>query len=262
MKTLELKITENSKHFKQPLKMEDRFSETEKGKIAKAAKDFETLMTSMLIKNMTESNGGLFGADQGMGTDVLDTVFENELAGHLTKNSGLGIAQMIYKKLTGEDYSNDLLKLNIKKPSTEIKPTNYKLSSAAFDRLKQYEPIIAKAAEEHGVDSKLIKSVILTESAANPKAVSRANAKGLMQLMDTTASDMGVKNSFDPEENIFGGTKYLSKMLRQYNGDVDKALAAYNAGPANVNKYDGIPPFAETQNYVKRVQHYLNKMDE
>jgi len=82
-----------------------------------------------------------------------------------------------------------------------------------------------------------------------------------MQLIDSTASNMGVKNVWDPKENIFGGTKYLSQMLRKYNGNVNLALASYNAGPVNVQKYGGVPPFEETQNYIKRVIGYFNHLN-
>ncbi|MEW6653804.1 MAG: lytic transglycosylase domain-containing protein, partial [Bacteroidota bacterium] len=101
-----------------------------------------------------------------------------------------------------------------------------------------------------------------TESAANNKAVSRAKAKGLMQLIDSTASDMGVRNVFNPRENILGGTKYFAQMLRQYSGDVKLALAAYNAGPQNVAKYKGVPPFEETKNYINKVLGYLDHFKE
>lgn len=115
--------------------------------------------------------------------------------------------------------------------------------------------IIEEAHKKYGVDKNLINSVIQHESGGDAHAVSKKGAKGLMQLMDSTATAMGVKDVFDPYDNIMGGTKYLKQMLDKYEGDIAKALAAYNAGPKAVDKYGGIPPFPETTSYVKDVMH-------
>jgi len=119
--------------------------------------------------------------------------------------------------------------------------------------LDAYKDEVATAASEFGVDQALLRAVIHAESAFNPNAISVKGAQGLMQLMPATASDMGVASPFDPAQNIRGGARYLSTLLKLFNGDERLAAAAYNSGPQNVQKYSGVPPFDETRVYVERV---------
>ena len=118
--------------------------------------------------------------------------------------------------------------------------------------------LISKYADKNGLDEDFVKAVINQESGFNPNATSHCGAMGLMQLMPATAQGLGVTNAYDAEQNIEGGTKYLKGLMDRFGNDKSLALAAYNAGPNAVKKYGGIPPYAETQNYVKKV---LSKYD-
>lgn len=140
---------------------------------------------------------------------------------------------------TSSDY-----KLYIKERPLKLKPA---FSSGKFDHL------ILKAEQKYGVDFSLIKAVIKAESDFNPNAVSRKGAKGLMQIMPMNYKSLSIRDPFDPEENIMGGTKYLNKLLKRYERKLPMALAAYNAGPEAVDKYKQIPPYKETQTYVRKV---------
>lgn len=117
--------------------------------------------------------------------------------------------------------------------------------------------VINEFADLYRLEAALIQAVIKAESDFNPKAISRKGALGMMQLLPDTARDMGVRNPFDPEDNIRGGSRYLRLMLDQFNNRLDLALAAYNAGPGAVRRHGGIPPYEETRTYVERVKKYL-----
>jgi len=151
--------------------------------------------------------------------------------------------------------SKDLPFLNIdsfEPGGTKIPGTGRSMNKSEWDKY------ITRYSKEYGVDEDLVRAVIKIESANNPNALSRKGAMGLMQLMPQTAKMLGVTDAWDPEQNIRGGVKYLSQLSDKFNGDIVKILAGYNAGPNRVDQYNGIPPFAETQNYVKKVMAILS----
>jgi soluble lytic murein transglycosylase len=146
--------------------------------------------------------------------------------------------------------SDKRYKLYMRTSSRKPKPTQY---------IKKYEGIIRQASSRFRVDPFLIKAVIKAESDFNNRAVSHKGAQGLMQLMPQTADAMEVKDPFNPAENIFGGTRYLSLLLERYKDNKRLALAAYNAGPEKVEDYQGVPPFSETKTFIKRVLNYYKR---
>lgn len=272
--------------------------EQSKVKLQKAVKDFESIFVGYLLKSMRSSvsKEDLFG--DSFGGDMVEGMFDTELAKHISRNSNLGLAEMLYRHVTGEDLPTAAKHLPRTLPAIPVKieaqPKNSEKSieealpqvtsapavatkvetkplihppvsaskGTMGSRLENYESIIMEAAEKHGLDANLIKAVIASESAGNTQAHSNKNAKGLMQLIDSTATAMGVNDVWNPRENILGGTKYLKQMLEKFDGDLKLALASYNAGPGAVEKHGGIPPFKETQKYVERVMNYLRVFEQ
>ncbi|MEH7523811.1 lytic transglycosylase domain-containing protein, partial [Bacillus sp. JJ1503] len=175
-----------------------------------------------------------------------------ELLNHLLQETNLPdstVSENQFEKLTS--YTDNSPSPVINRPS--LPPFMLtKLSGSGTDTT--FDEIIEKASEHYRIPAKLLKSVIKQESNFNPSAISHAGASGLMQLMPETAKELGVKNVFDPQENVFGGAKYLRQMLNKYDENIELALAAYNAGPGNVDKHGGIPPFKETINYVRKIK--------
>lgn len=158
----------------------------------------------------------------------------------------------VLKNSTGVKFG-DLLTRPVTKVNANIYSAQAETGAEKISTREQIKNIVLRAAKKHGVDEKLVNALIKQESGFNPNAKSKVGAMGLMQLMPATAKGLGVTNPMDPEQNVEGGVKYLKSMLNKYNGNVILALAAYNAGPGAVDKYDGVPPYKETQNYVKSI---------
>lgn len=166
----------------------------------------------------------------------------------------------VYKEASGS------IRFSDKPPPTGVRADVFTAKGAKYSTIggllrrgdgklfpNHYSSIIDDAAKEHSVEPSLIRALIHTESAFNPRAVSPKGARGLMQLMPEIARFLGVKNSFDPLQNISGGTRHLALLIKRYGGNLKLALAAYNAGEQAVEQYKGIPPYRETQEYVRRV---------
>ncbi len=171
----------------------------------------------------------------------------------------------VYKHEDGTTWYSDknLPAQNYKLIATIGRPTaSVSCSGSISNRAKDHAPIIQQYSDLYGVSQELIKAIITVESCFDRYAVSRVGAKGLMQLMPQTAELMGVHNVFNAKDNIRGGTRYFRQMLELFEFDLELALAAYNAGPNAVKKYKGIPPYKETQGYVKKVIKHYNSFSE
>lgn len=131
-------------------------------------------------------------------------------------------------------------------------------SSAPSD---DYDALIRTYADKRGLPPALVRAVIHTESGGDPRAISPAGAQGLMQLMPANVKEAGIRDPFDPEQNIAAGTEQLAGLMKRYGGDLDMALAGYNAGPGNVQKWGGVPPFGETQHYIRKVRAAMGKFE-
>lgn len=144
-----------------------------------------------------------------------------------------------------------------------LQPNTASTTTGLLKRKEAVLPLVQSASQQHNVDKDLVMALIQQESGFQPDALSKAGATGLMQLMPKTAKELGVNNIYDPQENIEAGTRYLKSLLNQFNQNIPVALAAYNAGPSTVKHHNGIPPYKETQQYVRHVlSNYLHNKQE
>ncbi len=227
----------------------------------KVAREFESIFTSIMMKSMrkTVMDDGLM--EKSLGEKIYTDMLDLEYAKIISNNASFGLAEQIVKQIdqmssepgmmkTLQDIGNQPWMIDHRLvPGQQTLHTTTSLTR----RVAHWNTFIDEASTSYNIDRSLISAVIAQESAGNPYAVSRAGAKGLMQLIDSTAQDLGVKHVFNPRENIMAGTKYLEQLLKEFKGNETLALASYNAGPGAVKKYGGIPPYRETQNYVARV---------
>ncbi|HCV41975.1 MAG TPA: murein transglycosylase [Bacteroidetes bacterium] len=231
--------------------------EKKKAKLQKAVQEFESLFVGYLLKTMrsTVPKSDMFG--ESFGGDILEGMFDMEMAKHISRNSGLGVGEMLYRQMTGEKLSP-----HVGRNLQEMRlPTGRASVDTVGQRVGKFGQMIQEAADQHSLDINLLKAVIATESGGKADAASDKDAKGLMQLIDSTAADMGVKDVWDPRENILGGAKYLRQMLDRFDGNLEFAIASYNAGPTAVEKYQGIPPYKETKEYVRKVMDYMHEFE-
>jgi soluble lytic murein transglycosylase-like protein len=319
-----------------------------KARLQRAVKEFESVMVGYMLKSMRSSipKDSMFG--ESYGGDMMEGMFDGELARYVSHGSTLGLGEMLYKEITGEempqqtgpggmkpkyaapDVRSTVPAMTPMTPRPAVVPTVVAAASkgsavhaaerpAATDavttpsssngaavttssvrtqkvrdavtprafpvqspkeplvlapstvtappdtirrRLDVLDPIIKTASDTTGVNASLLKAVIATESGGRPQAKSSRNAKGLMQLIDSTATAMGVRNVWDPLQNVQGGARYLGQMMDRFGGNLEHALASYNAGPGAVEKHKGVPPYRETQQYVGKVLEYLRYFEQ
>ncbi len=255
-------------------------------KLRKATEEFESFFTLQMLQSMRKTIPKSELTNGGLGQEVYTSIFDEELAKTMAGQSQGSLSDILYNSLVKSVEAESVqrpetmpteipdrvrnyqpvqsLSLQSGTKSTQDQPDEVKavelpiqttsLQPISSDPvLEKYGKIIDHASRRYNLPPRLVYSVIMAESSGRADVVSPKGARGLMQLTDSTATDLGVTDSLNPTQNIMGGAKYLSQLLERYDGDLKLSLAAYNAGPGNVSKYNGVPPFPETENYVEKV---------
>lgn len=224
-----------------------------------ACKDFESIFIYQLLSSIRRAFKTDDDSESGFGSDLFRSMMDEQLSIAIAKAGGIGLADILEKGLGIVDSARESVArlARVSPPPTRPKDPP---KASSDKRLRPYESTIRAASRVFGIDANLLRAVILHESSGNPKAVSSKGAKGLMQLMDATAVELGVSNPFDPVQNIFGGARLLTNLLKAFEGDLELALASYNAGQGAVRKYGGVPPYEETREYVKKVSGTLQRL--
>ncbi len=253
--------------------------------LKQVAKQFESLFYGQLIRSMRETvpDNGFWG--QGGGTKIYRQLHDQALADRMAESGNLGISEMIVRQLHGSvDRAGAVEPTPMVGPPAplaagaeayrrqgavgeriaemvRLRHQANAMGGAAADTLDRFQRELTRAVDETDLDPALLLAVTLRESGGDPDAVSVKGARGLMQLMPATAREVGVDDPSDPAQNLQGGARYLARMLRRYDGDVDLALAAYNAGPGSVDRAGRqVPDYPETQRYVEAVKRLATQL--
>ena len=225
-------------------------------KLRKACSDFQATLLGYMLKTMRKSvpRSNLLG--NGYGGEIFTDLFDMKVAESISASSGFGMDRMLFKQLApqalGKNWKDELGDFILQPHGNVVHVSDSQTKTSPYDLW------IRSAGRKYNIAPILINTIIEAESAGDYRAVSAKGAKGLMQLMDSTAVRLGVKDPFDPRQNIDGGVRYLRELLDRYGGNLKLALAAYNAGPAAVDRYNNIPPYPETREYVKGILDRMN----
>jgi hypothetical protein len=222
------------------------------------------LLATVLILAADAASGSIAVFSDGRTQKIDGYLVEDDII-HLTLQGGGKISMSLLRidRIVDDEIVTPEVVEEVKKIVEEggvFPRRSWRFSEESMPLFKsKYNDIIVRAARHHDVDAALVSAVIKAESDYDPKTVSHKGARGLMQLMPATAKRFGVNNSFDPEQNIYAGVKYLRWLLDKFEDNADLAVAGYNAGEGNIRKYDGVPPFRETVNYINRIARHIRK---